>query len=110
MATNGCSPQLIRPWGALTRWKTRPVLVTNNKTSEVFRMSKGVVRKWLKSYGFISPAEKGKRDIFVHFSEIKAAEGEFRQLHEGDQVQFEVMQGERGPYAANVSVLQEVRP
>ncbi|HOI85740.1 MAG TPA: cold shock domain-containing protein [Acholeplasmataceae bacterium] len=61
---------------------------------------KGVV-KWFdadKGYGFISSAE-GK-DIFVHFSAIQV-EG-YKTLAEGDQVEFEVKNGDRGPQAANV--------
>ena len=61
---------------------------------------KGVV-KWFdadKGYGFISSAE-GK-DIFVHFSAIQT-EG-YKTLAEGDQVEFEVKNGDRGQQAANV--------
>jgi len=61
---------------------------------------KGVV-KWFdadKGYGFISSAE-GK-DIFVHFSAIQT-EG-YKTLAEGDQVEFDVKDGDRGPQAANV--------
>jgi len=61
---------------------------------------KGVV-KWFdadKGYGFISSAE-GK-DIFVHFSAIQT-EG-YKSLAEGDQVEFDVKNGDRGQQAANV--------
>ncbi|TNF08144.1 MAG: cold shock domain-containing protein [Bacillota bacterium] len=61
---------------------------------------KGVV-KWFdadKGYGFISSAE-GK-DIFVHFSAIQT-EG-YKTLAEGDQVEFDVKNGDRGQQAANV--------
>tara|TARA_B100002019_G_scaffold165913_2_gene143355 strand:+ start:1110 stop:1307 length:198 start_codon:yes stop_codon:yes gene_type:complete len=61
---------------------------------------KGVV-KWFdsdKGYGFIS-SEEGK-DVFVHFSAIQA-EG-YKSLQEGDQVEFDVNDGDRGPQAANV--------
>ena len=61
---------------------------------------KGVV-KWLdsdKGYGFIS-SEEGK-DVFVHFSAIQS-EG-YKSLQEGDQVEFDVHDGDRGPQAANV--------
>lgn len=60
--------------------------------------------KWFnakKGYGFINN-EDGD-DIFVHFSAIEM-DG-FRALTEGDQVQFELVQGEKGPQAANVSKL-----
>jgi cold shock protein len=61
---------------------------------------KGVV-KWFdadKGYGFISSAD-GK-DIFVHFSAIQT-EG-YKTLAEGDQVEFDVKDGDRGQQAANV--------
>jgi CspA family cold shock protein len=57
--------------------------------------------KWFnesKGYGFISP-EEGK-DVFVHFSEIKM-DG-FKTLNEGQEVQFEVTDGPKGPQAVNV--------
>ncbi|HKL61045.1 MAG TPA: cold shock domain-containing protein [Acholeplasma sp.] len=57
--------------------------------------------KWFdaeKGYGFISTSE-GK-DIFVHFSAIQA-DG-YKALAEGDQVEFEVKDGDRGPQAASV--------
>ena len=62
---------------------------------------KGTV-KWFnegKGYGFISPEEG--RDVFVHFSEIRM-EG-FKTLSEGQQVQFDVTEGPKGPQAANVT-------
>ena len=61
---------------------------------------KGVV-KWFdadKGYGFIS-SDEGK-DIFVHFSAIQT-EG-YKTLAEGDQVEFDVKDGDRGQQAANV--------
>jgi CspA family cold shock protein len=64
---------------------------------------KGTV-KWFdsdKGYGFIS-SEEGK-DIFVHFSAIQS-EG-YKSLQEGDQVEFDVNDGDRGPQAANVTKL-----
>ncbi|WZL74483.1 cold-shock protein [Clostridiaceae bacterium 35-E11] len=64
-------------------------------------MEKGTV-KWFngeKGYGFIS-RENGE-DVFVHFSAIDM-EG-YKTLEEGQEVQFEVVQGEKGPQATNVS-------
>jgi len=61
---------------------------------------KGTV-KWFndsKGYGFIHPP-KGD-DVFVHFSSIQS-EG-FRTLNEGDEVEFEVLDGDRGLQATNV--------
>lgn len=63
-------------------------------------MVKGKV-KWFnskKGFGFITP-ESGE-DVFVHFSEIQA-EG-FRNLEEGDDVEFEVENDQRGPKAKKV--------
>lgn len=57
--------------------------------------------KWFnekKGYGFIEREEGG--DVFVHFSAIKG-EG-FKTLAEGQTVEFEIIQGEKGPQAANV--------
>jgi CspA family cold shock protein len=59
--------------------------------------------KWFndqKGFGFITP-EGGGKDCFVHHSAIKA-EG-FRTLAEGDRVEFEVVQGTKGPAAENVT-------
>lgn len=66
-------------------------------------MSKGTV-KWFnadKGYGFIQPADGGK-DLFVHFSEIKT-EG-YASLDEGQDVEFEIGDGKKGPCAKNVVV------
>ncbi len=60
--------------------------------------------KWFnsaKGYGFIS-RENGP-DVFVHYSAIQS-EG-FRNLEEGQKVEFDVEQGNKGPQAANVTIL-----
>jgi len=65
-------------------------------------MSNGKV-KWFnesKGYGFIEP-EGGGRDVFVHYSAIQG-EG-YKTLSEGQPVEFEIIQGEKGPQASNVS-------
>lgn len=49
-------------------------------------------------FGFIE--QEGGKDVFVHFSAIKA-EG-FKSLAEGDKVSFDIEKGEKGPAAANV--------
>ncbi|MCL2456308.1 MAG: cold-shock protein [Defluviitaleaceae bacterium] len=64
-------------------------------------MKTGTV-KWFnaeKGYGFISI--QGEDDVFVHFSAIQT-DG-FKTLEEGQEVQFEVVQGAKGPQAANVN-------
>ncbi len=57
--------------------------------------------KWFnpeKGYGFIE-VDEGK-DVFVHYSEIQ--EEGFKTLEEGQDVEFEIVEGNRGPQAANV--------
>jgi CspA family cold shock protein len=64
-------------------------------------MAKGSV-KWFddrKGYGFI--AREGEKDIFVHFSAIQG-DG-FKTLSEGEEVEFEVVNGPKGEQATNVN-------
>ncbi|HPZ84455.1 MAG TPA: cold-shock protein [Thermogutta sp.] len=61
--------------------------------------------KWFngeKGYGFISK-EDGSGDIFVHYSAIEGTG--YRNLEEGQSVEFEVTQGQKGPQAQNVRVI-----
>ena len=66
-------------------------------------MKQGTV-KWFnaeKGFGFIEV--EGENDVFVHFSAINQ-EG-YKSLEEGQEVEFEVVEGDRGPQAANVAKL-----
>ncbi|OGW07064.1 MAG: cold-shock protein [Nitrospinae bacterium RIFCSPLOWO2_12_39_16] len=64
-------------------------------------MAKGTV-KWFnntKGFGFIQ--QEGGEDIFVHYSDIK--DDGYKSLNEGQQVEFEVTSGPKGPKASNVT-------
>ena len=59
--------------------------------------------KWFnprRGYGFIVP-DQGAAEVFVHYSEIVTDEG-FRTLYAADRVEFDVVDGPKGPYASNV--------
>lgn len=65
-------------------------------------MSKTGKIKWFndaKGFGFVTP-DDGSKDVFVHFSSIQG-EG-FKSLAEGDKIEFDVQESEKGPKAANV--------
>jgi CspA family cold shock protein len=73
------------------------------KTKErEFRMRNTGKVKWFndsKGFGFITD-EDGQKDFFVHHSAIQG--GGFKSLAEGDRVEFDVVQGQKGPAAGNV--------
>jgi len=55
-----------------------------------------------KGFGFITPAT-GEKDVFVHYSNL-VGDG-YKSLEDGQQVEFDVAQGRKGPEAQNVRVL-----
>ncbi|HEY3765748.1 MAG TPA: cold-shock protein [Gaiellales bacterium] len=67
-------------------------------------MASGTV-KWFsasKGFGFIAP-EDGGADLFIHFSNISG--NGYRNLEEGQKVEFEAQQGKKGMEATNVTVI-----
>ena len=67
-------------------------------------MPEGTV-KWFndsKGFGFITP-EDGSKDCFVHHTAIQGSG--FKSLREGEQVEFDVVEGQKGPAAENVTQL-----
>jgi CspA family cold shock protein len=81
-----------------------PAAVTGRRIhNQEVKMAQGTV-KWFngdKGYGFI--AAEGGPDVFVHFSAITG--GGYRSLEEGQKVEFDITQGQKGPQAENVRVI-----
>ena len=64
-------------------------------------MQKGKIARIMdKGYGFIS-SEESEKDLFFHMNELQNAE--FDDLKEGDEVEFEITEGQKGPQATKVS-------
>jgi len=94
----------VRGWPRQSWEVLAPVPVAGgaSRTKKV-TMAQGTV-KWFngdKGYGFIEV--EGGPDVFVHFSAITA--GGYRSLEEGQKVEFETTQGQKGPQAENVKVI-----
>jgi CspA family cold shock protein len=82
-------------------WFRNTALPTNKE--EVPRMRTTGKVKWFndaKGFGFITP-ENGQKDCFVHHSSINGSG--FKSLTEGERVEFDVVQGQKGPAAENVT-------
>jgi CspA family cold shock protein len=102
MGLTSCSPRILlinRERAAMGRSSEELIFFEGG----VIGMPKGRV-KWFndkKGYGFIERDEGG--DVFVHYT---AVEGEgFRTLYEGQEVEFEITDGPKGPQASKVSVV-----
>ena len=77
------------------------VCITQDGFSRIRAVPSG---KWFnadKGYGFIQP-DDGSADVFAHFSAINSSG--YRSLDEGDQVEYDVEQGPKGPQASNITL------
>jgi cold shock protein len=97
---------------AVPKWQSIPFLIlarlrrraSGTPKMEELRMATGTV-KWFndsKGFGFITPDDGGK-DLFAHHTEIQM-DG-FKSLKEGQKVEFEVTQGQKGPAAAKIRAI-----
>jgi CspA family cold shock protein len=90
---------------------TRPTRIINRVKLcfiRFFKMVKGTV-KWFdarKGYGFIT-REDDESDVFVHYSAIQGEDDEFKIIYEGDIVEFEVGEGDKGPQASNLTIVEK---
>jgi cold shock protein len=72
-------------------------------------MANGTV-KWFnsrKGYGFITLEGDAESDIFVHYSAIVAEDDGFKSLREGDEVEFQIIDGQKGQEAREVTVTKK---
>jgi len=91
---------LVVPADEMTRGKAAAVAAFIARQASTMRITGKV--KWFnnaKGYGFIE--REGGNDVFVHFSAIQGAG--FRTLEEGQAVEFEIVDGPKGPQAGNVT-------
>lgn len=71
-------------------------------------MVRGTI-KWFnsrKGYGFIT-CDDGSGDVFIHYTAIKSGENEFKIIYEGDIVEFEIVEGQKGPQASNLELVEK---
>ena len=83
------------------KWRAKPFRHVGQKRKKRRNMARGTVKFFneSKGFGFITP-ETGGKDVFVHASAIQGGS-----LKEGDQVEFDSQQGQKGPQAANVRLV-----
>lgn len=87
--------------GVFFPWQLHNLGTERPKRKRKIQMARGTV-KWFndqKGFGFITP-DNGKADLFVHFSAIQGAG--FKTLGEGQPVEYDEAQGQKGPQATNV--------
>ena len=91
----------------MTGWPSQvasaaPAMAGRGMHNQEVKMAQGTVN-WFngdKGYGFI--AVEGGPDVFVHFSAV--TDGGYRSLDEGQKVEFDITQGQKGPQAENVRI------
>jgi cold shock protein len=99
---HGVRPRIVTGWPDQVA-SAAPAMAGRGMHNQEVKMAQGTV-KWFngdKGYGFIA-VEGGGPDVFVHFSAITG--GGYRGLDEGQKVEFDITQGQKGPQAENVRV------
>jgi CspA family cold shock protein len=76
----------------------------------VTKLVKGTVKFFNSSKGFGFINSEDGNDVFVHFSALVGDDDENKTLNENDEVEFDIVQGEKGPQANNVVVTKKAPP
>jgi CspA family cold shock protein len=101
LLTSNVTPQPPRGFPSSPAGYIARTTLVGRTTVQEERVTSGTV-KWFnsdKGFGFIQQ-DNGGPDVFVHYSAI--ASGGYRELNEGQKVEFDVTQGQKGPQAENV--------